>query len=93
MAWHSTVGIIWQEIGVRIHQEGKSTLRAIREVLAEGSTYYKELKNRVRDLEFIIQNDELIKIIFSDIKDFTKEVMQTIQDNLNEKIKTIMTSF
>lgn len=86
---NDTIGMIWQEVGVRIHQEGLPAWKAIVSVLGKKSSYLKTLKEKLREMEFFAEmvDDSLFSNINDYILNLTKEIINDMTNKLDKQIK------
>ena len=95
----STMGHIWQEIGVRVYQEGQHPDQAIANVLRAGGGYRRTIEGNMREFKYFAEEYKKRKgsDLYVDIVDFVDEyitesidlMVKKLQHRLSQVIKEI----
>lgn len=96
----STIGHIWQEIGVRVYQEGQHPDQAIANVLRAGSGYRERIKENMREYEYFAKEYKkrtgssvylaVVEFVDGYITESIKAMLGKLQGRLDEAIKQIV---
>ena len=94
-----TIGIIWQEIGVRVYQEGQHPDQAIANVLKADGSYRKKIQEYIRELKYFAlargigwgENTYyyMVKFVEDYVFNSIKTMLDKLQRRLDEAIKRI----
>jgi hypothetical protein len=94
----NTIGIIWQEVGVRVYQEGQHPDQAIANVLRADGGYRKKIQDNIRELEYFasveaMRGENIYVAMVKFVEDYVvksiKAMLEKLKVRLNETIKRI----
>jgi len=93
----NTIGHIWQEIGVRIHQEGQHPDQAIINVLHEGSGYRGKISAAMKEYQFFAEDkkkkgDRFWVLIVEFVDEFITDNIKLMLEKLNTRLRTVLDS-
>lgn len=92
----NTMGHIWQEVGVRIYQEGQHPDQAIVNVIHKDSGYRKKINDAMKEYKFFAEDykkktgENIYVSIVEFVDEFITDNIQKMLEKLNHRIKNLL---